>query len=439
MQLSLPPFRRQWVGIACLGLGGSLAIASLVAPTFAPQPYAYPFPTQTTTTSTQDLRREVAFYQQRIQLRPTEGLDRAALAHTYFKLAKATGDTNWFLLAQQTAQASLQRLPYSNAGASLVLARVAEAQHNFPRAIDLARQVLATQPQQAEATSILVSAYLAQGHVAKAQATLTPLVQTNPNLATHLQQALVHAAGGWDPQAIQSFRRALAAEEAGEAGSSARLRTLFGQFYLERGQLDRAEQLFQAALRILPQYPPALLGTAELATRRKQYDLAQRHYAQVYAHPSLASVHDHLAIGGLATMYARQGQITQAQATWQRAEKLLRTHSDLHTFGHQRELAQILLARGQERDLPEALRLMEQESRGRRDAKTLETLAWALTRNGRHQQAQVVINEAIASGIRYAPLHQRAATIAQALGQGTVAQYHRRQALAIDPTLPSNS
>jgi tetratricopeptide (TPR) repeat protein len=402
---------------------------------FTANAYRYPFQTQSQSDVSKTLRREVAFYQQRLQISPDDGLDKAALANSYLKLAKATGDTRWFLLAQQTAQSSLNALSIHNDGARLILARVAEAKHDFATATQIAQAVLRHAPNNEEATTILVSANLAQGKVVEADRAIQSLADKVPTLGTYLQQALVSAAQGQDAAAIHRFQTALQAEEPGEAGSSARARTLFGQFWLERGQLDRADELFQEALRILPQYPPALLGMAQLETRRGQYEAAQDRYAQVYTDKALANIYDHLAIAGLAEMYALKGDSARADVFWQRAEKLLRQHPELQTFGHRRELAQILLMRGRFPDLPEALKLMEAEAKIRRDPKTLDSLAWALSKSQRYTEAQTIIQEAIQTGVRDAKLYYRAGSIAAALGQKVEADRHRQQAQQLDPSL----
>src|ERR671933_336032 len=87
------------------------------------------------------IQQEIAFYQQRLAVDSRSGLNRAALAGSYLKMARATGEGGWFLLAEQAAQRSLADLPFDNKGALLVLARIAEARHDFVTALRLAKQV----------------------------------------------------------------------------------------------------------------------------------------------------------------------------------------------------------------------------------------------------------------------------------------------------------
>jgi tetratricopeptide (TPR) repeat protein len=401
-------------------------------------PYPYPYLQLAKQTNTQaEIDREVSFYQQRVRERPQDGLERAALAEAYLKLARASGDTRWYLLAEQAAQESLAKLPFSNDGATLILARVAEAKHDFQTAIRLSQQVLQEHPHNSEARSLLITSYLAQGNVAEAGQLSSQLVTESPGMGSYLLQMLVDIATGQDAETLKHFQAAIAVEEPGELGSSARIRTALAQFYAERGQLNQAKQLYQETLKILPQYPPALIGLAKANARQGQYQAAERHYQEILSYVDLANVFDHTALVGLAEVAALQGDDAKAERLWQQSETFLHGHQDLSSFGHRRELAQLLLARGKEKDVAEAVRLMQTELQIRRDADTLDTMAWAYTRAGRWQDAREIMQAALKQGRRSAKFYYRAALIEQQSGQTKAAQGYLETAEAIDPTLTS--
>ena len=397
------------------------------------QSIRYPYAPVSPSVTTQRLQQEIAFYQDRIQQRPSDGLERAALAETYLKMARATGQTRWYLQAEQVAQDSLSKLPFDNETATLVLARVAEAKHDFATAVELSQQVLEQKPDNAKAQSLLVTSYLAQGNLAEAGAIAQSLAQQIPTLNTHLLQALTHAAQGKDNAAIEQFDRALSAEEAGETGSSARLRTLFGRFYAERGDLRQARKLYSEALRILPQYPLALNSLAQLEMQQGNYRQAEQIYSQIFASPELASVMDHEALAGRAELAALQGDRDLAQRLWHDAEHHLRDHQDVESFGHRRELAQVVLAIGEDHDLKEAVQLMQKEATIRRDAETLDTLAWALTEVGQLQEAEAIAQEALTKYPRNAQALYRAGAIAKRLGNPEAGQALQQQAELLNP------
>lgn len=380
--------------------------------------YRYHFQRPTPGSVTVALEKEIAFYQERIRRDPAAGMDRAFLAKAYLKMARATGETSWYLLAEQTAQQSLAKLSFHNDGAIMALARVATARHDFAEAIRLVKQVQKTE----DTFAVMVTANLATGEVAEANRAAEVLVSQNPDLGSLTLRALVRVARGQDREAIQDFQQALAAEEPEETASSVWARTLLGRLYFKRGQLKLAQQLYQEALRVLPQYPPALLNLAELEIRRGDYDAAQRYYSQFFLTSQRSpTVYDHIVLRGMARLKELQGDRTGAREWRDKAEVRLR--QDLASFGHRRELARLLLERGRSEDVAEALSLMQAEVQIRRDAETLDTLAWALSRAGRWREAKQAIQEALRSGIRDPALFDRAGTIEQALG-------HQSQALA---------
>ncbi|MBW4692412.1 MAG: tetratricopeptide repeat protein [Lyngbya sp. HA4199-MV5] len=392
-------------------------------------PYRYSLERPTPGSVTQKLEQEVAFYQERIRHDADGGMNRALLATSYIKMARATGETSWYLLAEQTAQESLLKLPFSNDGALMALARVATAKHNFGEAIRLANKATPNE----ETLAMQVTTNLAMGKVKDASRATDRLVAQNPDLASLTLEALVEVSQGQDQKAMQAFQQGLAAEEPEETGSSVWARTLLGRLYFKRGQLDTAEKLYQEALRVLPQYPPAVLNLAELEVRRGNYSVAEDLYSKIFLTSQRSpTVYDHIVFRGMARVRELQGDPQRASEWRDRAEARLRT--DLTGFGHRRELARLLLERGRPQDLAEALRLMQQEVQVRRDAETMDTLAWVLSRMGRWQEAQQAMQEALRWGIRDAALFQRAGTIAQSLGKTTKAQAYFKQAQATDPT-----
>lgn len=431
---------RTWRWLAVLAvfsgllLGVMLGFASGSRAVQGSRLYRYPFERATRGSVTRTVEQEIAFYQARARRDPAGGLDRAALGQAYLKMARATGDLSWYLLADAAARSSLRNLPFHNNAARLVLARVAEARHDFPEAIRLARQVGPS----ADALSVEVSASLAMGRVDDAAQAAATLTAQSPGLASLTLRGLVRIAQGRDGEAIADFTRAIAAEEPGEPGASAWARVLLGRLHAKRGRLEQARALYGEALRILPQHPLALLHLAELEARAGRYDAAERLYARVITVSEASpNVYDHAVLRGLARMRRLRGDETAA--AWDQAETRLRRDAAGGAFGHRGELARLLLERGRAQDLPEALALMEAETRIRRDPETLDTLAWALSSAGRWREARQVMREALRWGLRDAALHDRVAVIARALGNQDEARRYLELARAIDPSLDARA
>lgn len=396
-------------------------------------PYPYTLNSTNIEAVTQTLNQEIAFYRDRIQHSPADGLDRAALAQTYLKMARATGQSHWYLLAEQSARQSLANLPINNPGATLALAHISEAKHDFRQSIALAKDVLELSPNSEDAQSLLVTSYLATGETTKAHQMANQLVEQLPTLGTLTLRALTHDALCLEAEAIADFHHALSLEEPQETGSSARTRTLLGRFYAERGDVEQAKQLYQDALRIVPRYPLALINLAQLETQQGHYRKAQQRYSRVFASEDYPAAFDHVATQGIAHIKLLQGDRQAAEDRWAIAEQQFRAHQDLDSFGHRQELARLLLTRGDEADLPEVLGLLEQEVALRRDHKTLNLLAWAFSQQGEWEKAQAVIEEAIAQKSCHAETLYRAAAIEQSLGNTEQSALYQQQAQAINP------
>ncbi|MEM7727623.1 MAG: tetratricopeptide repeat protein, partial [Cyanobacteria bacterium P01_A01_bin.45] len=277
----------------------------------------------------------------------------------------------------------------------------------------------------------------------------------------------VNLAQGKDEAAIQDFQNAIASEEAGEIATSAKVRTLFGRFYLSRGKYNRARQLFEEALRILPQYHFALVNLAALEIQLGNYQGAENYYAQVVdlttkkGDKNQIHTFDHIALMGIAQVKKLQGDISTAEKYWNRAEKSFREHSHNHSdkpkgvtqnghkhnhdhdndhkheqnFGHQRDLAKLLLLRGHSQDLPEALSLIKEEVKIRRDAETLDTLAQILHRLQHFQKAKKIYQEILDTGIKDGKIFYHAGIIEKQLGNSEQAKTYFQKALQVNPNI----
>ncbi|MGH7429257.1 MAG: tetratricopeptide repeat protein, partial [Candidatus Methylomirabilaceae bacterium] len=190
----------------------------------------------------------------------------------------------------------------------------------------------------------------------------------------------------------------------------------------------------QEALRILPQYPLALVQLAELEARTGQYREAERHLSQVVTISASPNIYDHVVLRGIGRLKILQNDSAAANDLWDQAETRLRRDVAQGAFGHRRELAHLLLERGRPGHAEEALTLMRAEVRIRRDAETMSILAWALSVNGRLHEARDAIREALRWGVRDAGLYYRAGAIEQALGEGALAEAFFEKARATDPT-----
>jgi tetratricopeptide (TPR) repeat protein len=405
-----------------------------------PTLFPYPYKTVSSDDALRKLEQDIAFYQQRTNLSPDDGLELASLAGAYLTKARVSGWANWYLLSEQAAKRSLANLPVFNNGAILVLAEIAEARHDFKEALRLANQVLAYQPSNEGASSILVTANLARGNITEAQAVVDELVKRIPTAGILSLRAFVYAAKGQDDLAQQDFEAAIGFEQPGDAYGSAWLRTQLGKLHARHGRVSEAETLYNEALRIASDYALAQLSLADLKVKTGDYKTATQLYQDVLDRAKDSStVFDHVALQGLWRARTLQGDDAGAMEVWTKAETILRQDAYSNAFGHPRELARLLLERGDEKDLPEAFSLLQMELANRRDPVTLELTAWVFMRMNQDEDAKTMIQEAMAQGFQDAGIYYRAGVTEEKLGNADKAKQYFDQALKTDPTFNAES
>lgn len=397
--------------------------------------FPYPYRTTLADEALRKLEGDIAFYQERTNLSPNDGLELASLAGAYLTKARVSGWANWYLLSEQAAKRSLANLSVFNNGAILVLAEIAEARHDFKEAIRLAKEVLEYQPGNEAASSILVTANLAQGNLSEAQVVIDELVERIPTASILSLRALVEVAKGQEEAALKDFEAAIGLEQPSDAYGSAWLRTQLGKLHARHGRVEEAELLYSEALRIAPDYALTQLSLADLKVKTGDYKKATELYQNVLDRAKDSStVFDHVALQGLWRAKTLQGDDAGATEVWNKAEVILREDAYSNAFGHPRELARLLLERGEEKDLPEAFSLLQMELNNRRDPVTLELTAWTLTRMNQYEDARIMIQEALSLGFQDAGLYYRAGVIEEKLGNADQAKIYFNGALTIDPT-----
>jgi tetratricopeptide (TPR) repeat protein len=428
-----------WMTIVPLALvSAGIGFALLQHRSNLPEMYRYKYEQsleRRAETRTKAFAREIAFLQARVNRNPNDGLDLAGLAGAYIAKARVSGQNAWYVLAEQAAERSLAALPLEigNTGAQLALAEIAQAQHDFTRALELIEAVTKTQPRNTSALALRASIKLAQGNLEAARQDIEPLVKALPNPSNLNLRAVILETQGKLEAAKRDFTHALEIEEADDVFGSARTRTLFARFLARHGQPELAQGLLVEALRIAPSFPLALLQLADLEFRQGQYEMARATFNELHStSKGSPSTFDHAAILGLARI-AQATNSSEADQLWNDAITILRKEVISGAFGHRRELARVLLERGHSQDVNEALKQARLELNVRQDWETLNVLAWAQQRTGFLPEARVTIQKALAVGVQDAELEYRAGQIEQSLGNPEQAKKHFTAAEKINP------
>jgi tetratricopeptide (TPR) repeat protein len=390
-------------------------------------PYRYQFPISVA--QKQNLTDDIAFYEKRVQRDPDGAFDPATLAELYVSQGKASGDPTSFDNAEKYAELSLKNRTASNASAVLVLADVAQAKHQFARAIELALKLRQDRPGAAEVLPILITSYLAVGDLKNASLIANDLVDEGPNANAHALRALVDEAQGREREAIFDYTRAIRLEEADDFRQAAWVRCLFARFDLDRGKFSDAKMLLSEALRIVPNDPMALGLTARLAEEKGDTAIAERLYRQAFE----KSKQIPFLLGEARALLVRDR--ASGEELRKQAEILVRTELTEKGFGHRSELIRLLLERNGPGDAKEAVSVAEEEVKARPNSESFHLLAWSELLNSNIQGAKVAIRTALLSGVRRAEVYQHAGMIAAVDKKSEEAKFYFDLARSMSPNL----
>lgn len=341
-----------------------------------------------------DTDARIAWYRERASGRGSYS-HYARLGLAYLQKARETGQSHWYDAAERNLRTSLAY--QVNFEAFLGLGTVLSARHHFREALPFAEQAAASVPGSPEAQGLLFEIHLALGDTAQAEQALDAVA---PSQSTTFEISSRWAAlaeyRGWPGEALRKIDQACANARARRLppGVQAWCAVRRGALLLNaRCDAPAAEQAYQQALRIFPNYYFAREHLAELrAAQGNTADAIALYEALLRDLP--APVY-RLA---LADLYETSGRAADAQR--ERASALAELQRSVANGAREHLREYVLLVAEQKEYAAEALRLAESEWAARRDAYTADALAWTLLHNRRLREASEMAAQAIAPGIQ---------------------------------------
>lgn len=367
----------------------------------------------------------IRFFQGRIKANPQDAVGYQMLARQFVRQARETGDAANYQRAEEALKESLRLVPgYRQAQASL--AAVYYAQHNFIPALDLAQEVYEADPRITDALVTVGDAQLALGHYREAEAayrTLSEMENTPPVLA---RLAALEELKGDPQQALDLMRRSAgdALRAGGTEESVAWYVLRVGDLYFNTGQYREAGDYYEAALRVFGRYPLALAGLGKVRAAQGKYEEAIDYYQQ-----AIDRVPQPAFLAALGDLYILTGKPEQAQVQYRTVAYIGRL-AGINRQIYNRELATFYS--DHDFHVKEALQLALAELESRKDVYGYDAAAWAHYRNGNFEEAQALMEQAMAFGTRDARLYYHAGAIEHALGNDEPARQFLEEALAIN-------
>jgi tetratricopeptide (TPR) repeat protein len=370
---------------------------------------APPAPAPATLTAT------IATMEARVADAPGDLAALQSLAIAYVQRAIESGDPAFYDLAERTLDDADELAP-DHPTTLLARATLALSLHEFETARDLGERARQAAPASAGPLGVLVDAAVELGEYDEAAAVLQDMVDTRPDLAALSRVSYLRELSGDLPGAIQAMAQA---EEAGAGApfDEATVAALLGDLHLDAGDLDAAAAAYDRALTRSPGLVAAEVGRGRVTAARGDAAAAIARLEEVVAaRPQPAAL---LLLGDLQRA---TGDNEAAAAT----DEVVRSVTALQEAAGQvvdLELALFEADRGENPEL--AVDLATAAAATRPDnIFVADTLAWALHRAGRSDEAAPHVATALRGGTTDPLVRFHAAAILAEIGDTETAHQH---------------
>lgn len=368
------------------------------------------------------LDKDLVALQDKARRFPTKIESWVLLGQLWVRRAREAAEPGYYRNADACADMALRL----QAGSPLALnlrALVLMNDHRFADAQKVAEQILRRNDFDPMAWGTLSDALMEGGQIAAAEEAAQHMMALKPNLPSYARASYLHFLRGRSAEAKEAIRLAIDAAQGRSGDIEPRAWAIVQAAYLfwHDGDYEGADAGFELALKTLPQYPPALVGRAQVALSQGRAAEAVSLLARAY---DLSPLAETLMLLGDARRLA--GDAGGAATAYAQLEKQGR-RSDPRT------LAYYFARRGEHLDV--AKELIEEERRGRADPYTLDVQAWVLFRIGQGAEARRIIDGpgVLGLGLRDARVLYHAAAIHAATGDRGGAQRLAAEAVKRSP------
>lgn len=320
---------------------------------------------------------------------------------SWVREARVASDAGLYLNVDACAAEALRIAP-EHAAASSLRGLVLLNAHRFDDARQQAERILAGNPRDRIALGTLSDALLELGRFDDAVEVAQRSVDVKPDSSGYARAAYFRWLTGDTEGAKQFIKSALAGRDASDPEPAAWTFVEAAKIFWHQGDYDGADAVLAEALRWVADYPPALVARGRVALSREQADRAILDLEKALRAQPLPET-----AWLLGDARAQRGDTAGAEAAYQRAVQLGRR-------GDRLTLASFLATKN--RDVDQAVRLIEDERRGRGGVYVDDVYAWTLYRAGRLDDARRAADAAIRLGTPDARLLYHAGAIQLATG-----------------------
>ncbi|MBS1872736.1 MAG: tetratricopeptide repeat protein [Acidobacteria bacterium] len=365
----------------------------------------------------------IAMYQAMAAARPDNAHYQNLLAGAYIQKVRDTTDYSYLERAAQLLENVLS-LDSNNYEALRLRTEIELERHGFAQAADYSRRLTKLAPQDPWNWGTLGDALIELGDYNGSAEAYQRMVTLRPDMASYNRAAYFRFIAGDLPGAIEIMAKAIASGSS-SAENLAWCYVELGNLRLKGGETAAAAESYRQALRIFPNYHPALAGQGRVLALNGETQRAIDSYRKAQAATPLP---DYAA--ALYDLYLAAGRKQEADQQMQMVDVIDRLGQAAREKAN-RNLAMIYLDR--DRRVERALQLAQAELDIRKDVYTYDALAWALYRNKRYDEADKAAAEALKMGTPEPMFYYHAGLISLAQGRKAEAAQRLKKALTLNP------
>lgn len=338
------------------------------------------------------------------------------LAAAYMQKARETSDFSFNAHASEAIKQSLA-IENDNYDALKLRAKLELTYHRFAEALQTARQAQIFRNDDHDVWGQITDALVELGEYKGAVEAAQKMVDLRPDSSAYARVSYLRSLHGDTEGAIEAMNAAAQSANPNDPEGVAWCHVQLGNELLNAGRLADAERQFDEALEIFPEHRLAIegKGRAKIASGNLQEAIAIYEREQAKS-PSA----DAAAV--LGDLYTQVGKTDLARSQYEKFELLERGNAELERSW--RHMINFWL--DHDRNLPDSLTLAKREYEARKDIFTCDTLAWALFKNGKPQEAKTLIDEALRTKTKDARINYHAGVIYNSLNLRAKAIQHLR-------------
>jgi len=373
---------------------------------------------------------DIKFWSARFRAQPTDFVSATQWGLREIDLARTTGDLTAYLRAEAAFDAALRTFA-DNPAAISYKGSVLISLHRFADARDLAKGVLAKQPNDPVALATLGDASLELGDISTARASYEHVNVLVPSAAILVRLAHLAFIAGDTTTASKDAQAAaqLSVQEGAQGERAAWYQFQLGETLVATGDAAGAMVAYRAAVAADPNSYWAVSGLARALAGTGDLKGA---ISGMTAAIGIVPLPDFLARrGDLYTLRGGPGDASKAKQDYALVEAEAKL-AGAASYVYDRILVLYLANHGL--DPARALTLATAELAIRKDVYGYDAYAWALLAAGRPADADAAMGTALAFGTKDAKFMYHAGMIAAALGDTNRARANLEAALALDPT-----